>query len=109
MMETIVLHNKKVIIPIDGEPCRVMWIKRLNPSLPYYEISVNWLNTSAYRGYVVHLTNEGDFVPLFTTYKKYSGAEETRKLQQERDSGHVSHRQLAMVTYLLTLTKHSSQ
>ena len=83
----------------------MMWIRKLHPTLPVYETSVKIMDglRIGYRGYVVYLTDEGRFLPLFSTYVKWDIREELKKLEEEKAKGDVTIATLTKVTYLLRL------
>ena len=54
-----------------------------------------------YRGFVVYLTEEGQFLPLFPTYRRYDLMDELKKLQKEKEKGEPSMKQIALVTYIV--------
>ena len=54
-----------------------------------------------YIGYVVVLTDEGRFLPLFTTYAKWDMREALKQLEEEKSKGNPSIATLAKVVYVL--------
>lgn len=54
-----------------------------------------------YKGYVVVLTDEGRFLPLFSTYVKWDIREALKQLEEEKSKGDPSIATLAKVVYVL--------
>ena len=83
----------------------MMWIRKLHPSLPVYETSVEFRDGLhiGYQGYVVVLTDEGRFLPLFTTYAKWDMRDALKQLEEEKAKGDPSIATLAKVIYILRL------
>ena len=79
-----------------------MWITKLHPTLPIYETSALTDEVHlSYQGFVVVLTEEGRFLPLFPTYRRYDLMDELKKLQDEKEKGEPSMKQIALVTYIV--------
>lgn len=75
----------------------------MHHSLPIYETSVECRDGLhiGYIGYVVVLTDEGRFLPLFTTYAKWDVREALKQLEEEKSKGDPSIATLAKALYVV--------